>query len=120
MAHAIHFASRKLTSHFATPLSNNHLQWNKRSAADSNNFQDKANFIWQVADEILRGTFKPHECGDIILPFVVLRRLDCVLEPKRNEVIKNYKELKSKKLSDDQLYGNRAADHNRDAADLRH
>jgi hypothetical protein len=26
-----------------------------------NNFQDKANFIWQVADDILRGTFKQHE-----------------------------------------------------------
>ena len=45
-----------------------------------NNFQDKANFIWQVADDILRGTFKQHEYGDVILPFVVLRRLDCVLE----------------------------------------
>lgn len=37
------------------------------------NFQDKANFIWQVADDILRGTFKQHEYGDVILPFVVLR-----------------------------------------------
>ena len=33
-----------------------------------NNFQDKANFIWQVADDILRGTFKQHEYGDVILP----------------------------------------------------
>ena len=44
------------------------------------NFQDKANFIWQVADDILRGAFKQHEYGEVILPFVVLRRLDCVLE----------------------------------------
>ena len=42
-----------------------------------NNFQEKANFIWQVADDILRGSFKQHEYGDVILPFVVLRRLDC-------------------------------------------
>ena len=45
-----------------------------------NNFQDKANFIWTVADDVLRGTFKAHEYGDVILPFVVLRRLDAVLE----------------------------------------
>lgn len=31
-----------------------------------NNFQDKANFIWQVADDILRGSFKQHEYGDVI------------------------------------------------------
>jgi type I restriction enzyme M protein len=51
----------------------------KTSFVKSNNFQDKANFVWQVADDILRGTFKRHEYGDVTLPFVVLRRLDCVL-----------------------------------------
>ena len=59
-----------------------------------NNFQDKANFIWQVADDILRGLFKQHEYGDVILPFVVLRRLDCVLEDHKDEVIKAYKKFK--------------------------
>ena len=34
-----------------------------------------------VADDVLRRLFRPHEYGDVILPFVVLRRLDCVLEP---------------------------------------
>lgn len=32
-----------------------------------NNFQDKANFIWKVADDILRGNFKPHEYINIYL-----------------------------------------------------
>lgn len=61
-----------------------------------NNFQDKANFIWQVADDILRGAFKQHEYGDVILPFVVLRRLDCVLESegKKDAVIETYKKFK--------------------------
>ena len=59
-----------------------------------NNFQDKANFIWQVADDILRGTFRQHEYGDTILPFVVLRRLDCVLNGKKDEVIKTYEKFK--------------------------
>ena len=44
------------------------------------NFQDKANFTWHVADDLLRGAFKQHEYGDVILPFVVLRRLVCVSE----------------------------------------
>jgi type I restriction enzyme M protein len=59
-----------------------------------NNFQDKANFIWQVADDVLRGTFKAHEYGDVILPFVVLRRLDMVLEPHKEDVIKQYEQFK--------------------------
>ncbi len=59
-----------------------------------NNFQDKANFIWQVADDILRGTFKQHEYGDVILPFVVLRRLDCVLEDRKDKVIETHKKFK--------------------------
>ena len=61
-----------------------------------NNFQDKANFIWQVADDILRGTFKQHEYGDVILPFVVLRRLDCVLEDHKDDVIKTFNNFKDK------------------------
>lgn len=59
------------------------------------NFQDKANFIWQVADDILRGSFRQHEYGDVILPFVVLRRLDCVLEEHKDVVIEEYKKFKS-------------------------
>jgi type I restriction enzyme M protein len=36
-------------------------------------------FIWSVAD-LLRGDYKQSEYGKVILPFTVLRRLDCVLE----------------------------------------
>lgn len=61
-----------------------------------NNFQQKANFIWQVADDILRGAFKQHEYGDVILPFVVLRRLDCVLEDRKDAVTQTYKEFKDR------------------------
>lgn len=60
------------------------------------NFRDKANFIWQVADDILRGSYKNHEYGDVILPFVVLRRLDCVLEDKKDDVIKTHEQFKDK------------------------
>jgi type I restriction enzyme M protein len=59
-----------------------------------NNFQEKANFIWQVADDILRGSYKQHEYGDVILPFVVLRRLDCVLNGKKDKVLETYNKFK--------------------------
>lgn len=45
-----------------------------------------ANFVWQIA-EILRGDFKQSEYGKVILPFVVLRRLDCILEPSKEAVL---------------------------------
>lgn len=60
-----------------------------------NNFQEKANFIWTVADDILRGTFRAHEYGDVVLPFVVLRRLDLVLEPNKDAVIQTYEQFKN-------------------------
>ena len=49
-------------------------------------FDDKVSFIWSVADE-LRGDFKAHEYGQVILPFLVLRRLECALEPTKAAVI---------------------------------
>ena len=51
-----------------------------------------ANFVWQIA-EILRGDFKQSEYGKVILPFVVLRRLDCILEPSKEAVLKAYAAL---------------------------
>ncbi|MCQ6250790.1 SAM-dependent DNA methyltransferase [Streptomyces samsunensis] len=40
------------------------------------------NFIWSIADQ-LRGPYRPNQYGTVILPFTILRRLDCVLEPDR-------------------------------------
>lgn len=58
-------------------------------------FQDKVSLIWSVAD-ILRGDFKPHEYGQTILPFVVLRRLECALEKTKEKVISKSKSLEGK------------------------
>jgi len=44
-----------------------------------------ATFIWSIAD-LLRGSFKSHQYGDVILPFTVLRRLDAVLAPTKQAV----------------------------------
>ena len=43
------------------------------------------NFVWSIADQ-LRGVYKPHQYGSVILPFTILRRLDCILAPTRDEV----------------------------------
>jgi type I restriction enzyme M protein len=50
------------------------------------NQQALSSFIWSVAD-LLRGDFKQSDYGKIILPFTVLRRLDCVLEPTKQAVL---------------------------------
>ena len=49
-----------------------------------------SSLIWSSADDILRGLFKPSEYGRVILPFVVMRRLDCVLESRKDEVLNLY------------------------------
>ncbi|MBO9522702.1 MAG: SAM-dependent DNA methyltransferase [Nocardioidaceae bacterium] len=43
------------------------------------------NFVWSIADQ-LRGPYKPHQYGDVILPMTIMRRLDCVLAPTRDKV----------------------------------
>jgi len=58
-------------------------------------FNDKVSFIWSVAD-LLRGDIRQHEYGQFILPFVVLRRLDCVLEPTKQAVIAKARTLEGK------------------------
>ena len=53
-----------------------------------------SSLIWSTADDDLRGLFKPYEYGRVILPFVVMRRLDCVLESKKDEVYNLYQKFK--------------------------
>ncbi|WP_343924201.1 class I SAM-dependent DNA methyltransferase [Rhodoglobus aureus] len=48
--------------------------------------QNNANFIWSIAD-LLRGPYKPHQYGAIVLPFTILRRLDAVLESTKQAVL---------------------------------
>ncbi|MCF7871622.1 type I restriction-modification system subunit M [Candidatus Woesearchaeota archaeon] len=50
------------------------------------NITELANFIWSVAD-LLRGDYKQSDYGKVVLPFTVLRRLDCVIEPTKKKVL---------------------------------
>ncbi|MGO4300859.1 type I restriction-modification system subunit M [Leifsonia sp. RAF41] len=54
-----------------------------------------ATFIWSIAD-LLRGSFKAHQYGDIILPFTVLRRLDAVLAPNKSRVLEVVEDARAK------------------------
>ncbi|MGE9984455.1 type I restriction-modification system subunit M N-terminal domain-containing protein [Desulfovibrio sp. SGI.169] len=47
---------------------------------------EKASPIWAIADK-LTGVFKPHQCGEVILPLTVIRRFDSVLEPAKQAVL---------------------------------
>ena len=62
------------------------------------NYQELANLVWNVADDVLRGLFKPHEYGDITLPFLVLRRLDCILDEdeRKEKAINTYNQYNGK------------------------
>lgn len=52
---------------------------------NTENYNQTAAFLWSIVD-LLRGDFKQSQYGRIILPFTLLRRLECVLEPSRQAV----------------------------------
>jgi len=62
------------------------------------NQQNLSSFIWAVAD-LLRGDYKPADYGKVILPFTVLRRLDCVLEATKPAVLAEYAAKRAAELN---------------------
>lgn len=62
------------------------------------NQQALSSFIWSVAD-LLRGDYKQSDYGKVILPFTVLRRLDCVLEPTKAAVLAEHAARKKAKMN---------------------
>jgi len=72
------------------------------------NFSEKVSFIWSVAD-LLRGPYRPNQYKDVMLPMTVLRRLDCVLEPTKDEVLARLKSLEHGKVKNLEPILNRVA-----------
>ncbi len=62
---------------------------------NSTNHSQTAAFLWAIAD-LLRGDFKQSQYGRIILPFTLLRRLECVLEPTKPAVLEAAQEHQTK------------------------
>lgn len=75
------------------------------------NVKDSANFIWSVAD-LLRGDYKQSDYGKVILPLTVLRRLDCVLESTKTEVLKKNEQVKSMNIQNLDPILNKVAGYN--------
>jgi type I restriction enzyme M protein len=63
--------------------------------AGASRINNHAGLIWAIAD-LLRGDYKQSEYGRVILPLVVLRRLDCVLEPTKDQVLARLGQLSGK------------------------
>lgn len=59
-----------------------------------------AAYCWSIAD-LLRGDFKQSQYGRIILPFTLLRRLECVLETTKEQVLQEYEKVQSMNLPED-------------------
>ncbi|XDF78104.1 class I SAM-dependent DNA methyltransferase [Aliivibrio fischeri] len=66
----------------------------------NNNFTQTAAFIWSVAD-LLRGDFKQSQYGRVILPFTLLRRLECVLEESKDDVVAQAEKVKAMNLPEE-------------------
>ena len=58
------------------------------------NIAEKATMIWNVAD-LLRGPFKPHEYGLVILPMTVVKRFHDCLKPTHEAVLAQYEKVKN-------------------------
>ncbi|AIZ65361.1 restriction endonuclease subunit M (plasmid) [Hymenobacter sp. DG25B] len=57
-------------------------------------------FLYRITNDVLWNTFRKNEIGDVMLPFVVLRRLDCILEPQKAAVRAAYEQFKDKVAPD--------------------
>ena len=68
----------------------------EQMAQYSNIHRPDVGFVWNITDVVLRDTFKKSEIGEVILPFVVLRRMDCILEPYNKNVREQYEKFKDK------------------------
>ncbi|MEC6908172.1 class I SAM-dependent DNA methyltransferase [Photobacterium piscicola] len=66
----------------------------------NSNFTQTAAFIWSVAD-LLRGDFKQSQYGRVILPFTLLRRLECVLEESKDDVVAQADKVKAMNLPEE-------------------
>lgn len=75
------------------------------------NVKESANFIWSIAD-LLRGDYKQSDYGKVILPLTVLRRLDCVLEKTKADVLKKSEQVKNMNIQNLDPILNKVAGYN--------
>lgn len=72
---------------------------------NTSDFQSIINFIWSVADDLLRDVYVKGKYRDVILPMTILRRIDVILEPTKDQVLKTYNSYKDKIDNLDNMLG---------------
>lgn len=75
------------------------------------NSKELANFIWSIAD-LLRGDYKQSDYGKVILPLTVLRRLDCVLQESKANVLVKFEQVKTMNIQNLDPILNKVAGYN--------
>lgn len=93
---------KAITSFLIIYLSGSRIMSNIKTETEhqkqtTNNIQKKAALIWGTAD-ILRGLYKPHEYGKVILPMTVIKRLHDTLLPTRRAVLETVENVKTIKV----------------------
>lgn len=71
----------------------------KRHLLTNANIQEKSALIWNIADT-LRGLYKPHEYGEVILPMTVIKRFHDTLLPTRGKVLAEVEKRKNLEVKD--------------------
>jgi type I restriction enzyme M protein len=69
---------------------------------NSSKHTELANHAWSVAD-LLRGDYRQHDYGKVILPFTVLRRLECVLAPTKDKVLETVARFRGQDINPDRF-----------------
>ena len=75
---------------------------------NTENHSQTAAFLWSIAD-LLRGDFKQSQYGRIILPFTLLRRMECVLAPTKDAVVREFYAQEGRPETVREMYMQRAA-----------
>ena len=70
-----------------------------RTVLTNTNIQEKSSLLWNIADTI-RGLYKPHEYGEVILPFTVIKRFHDTLLPTRQAVLDELEKRKNISMKD--------------------
>lgn len=73
---------------------------------NTQSLQPIINFLWTVADDVLVNVYQKGKYKDVILPMVVIRRLDLLLEPTKDQVLKTFTDYKDKLQNLDSLLTN--------------
>ena len=71
------------------------------NSKDKSVLDDKANFIWGIANK-LRGIYMPDKYGDVIIPMTIVRRFECSLAKSKKAVLEAYEQ--NKNLPEQYLY----------------